>query len=119
MGAASLVLGRQFPPPAIRWDHVVWGYIKMGKVEEARALAERISLEQPENGPVWGAMGYLAAARKQYPDAVLNYQRAVALRPRSYLAHYNLANAWLALDRRPEAEAQPRIAGSLHPTAVC
>jgi len=117
IGAASLVLGRQFPPPAIRWDHVVWGYIKMGKVEEARALAERISLEQPENGPVWEAMGYLAAARKQYPDAVLHYQRAVALRPRSYLAHYNLAKALLALERRPEAKAEARIAESLHPSA--
>jgi tetratricopeptide (TPR) repeat protein len=117
IGAASLVLGRQFPSPAIRWDHVVWGYIKMGKVEEARALAERISLEQPENGPVWEAMGYLAAARKQYPDAVLHYQRAVALRPRSYLAHYNLAKALLAQGRRPEAKAEARIAESLHPSA--
>ncbi len=117
IGAASLVLGRQFPPPAIRWDHVVWGYIKMGKVEEARALAERTSLEQPENGPVWEAMGYLAAARQQYPDAVLHYQRAVALRPRSYLAHYNLAKALLALERRPEAVAEARIAESLDPSA--
>jgi tetratricopeptide (TPR) repeat protein len=117
IGAASLVLGRQFPPPAIRWDHVVWGYIKMGKVEEARSLAERISLEQPDNGPVWEAMGYLAAARQQYPDAVRHYQRAVALRPRSYLAHYNLAKALLALERRPEAKAEARIAESLHPSA--
>ena len=117
IGAASLVLGRQFPPPAIRWDHVVWGYIKMGKVEEARTLAESISLEQPDNGPVWEAMGYLAAARQQYPDAVLHYQRAVALRPRSYLAHYNLAKALLALERRPEAVAEARIAESLNPSA--
>jgi tetratricopeptide (TPR) repeat protein len=117
IGAASLVLGRQFPPPAIRWDHVVWGYIKMGKVEEARTLADRISLEQPENGPVWEAMGYLAAARRQYPDAVRHYQRAVALRPRSYLAHYNLAKALLAQGRRPEAVAEARIAESLNPSA--
>ena len=117
IGAASLVLGRQFPPPPIRWDHVVWGYIKMGRVEEARTLAERISLEQPDNGPVWEAMGYLAAARGQYPDAVLHYQHAVALRPRSYLAHYNLAKALLALERRPEAKAEARIADRLHPSA--
>jgi tetratricopeptide (TPR) repeat protein len=117
IGAASLVLGRQFPPPAIRWDHVVWGYIKMGKVEEARTLAESISLEQPDNGPVWEAMGYLAAARQQYPDAVRHFQRAVALRPRSYLAHYNLAKALLALERRPEAVAEARIAESLNPSA--
>jgi predicted Zn-dependent protease len=88
----------------------------MGKVEEARALADRISLEQPENGPVWEAMGYLAAARRQYPDAVRYYQRSVALRPRSYLAHYNLAKALLALERRPEAVAEARIAESLNPS---
>lgn len=116
IGAVSLLFGRQFPPPAIRWDHVVWGYIKMGKVEEARTLAERISLEQPDNGPVWEAMGYLAAAQRLYPDAVRYYQRAVALRPRSYLAHYNLAKALLALERRPEAAAEARIAESLHPS---
>jgi tetratricopeptide (TPR) repeat protein len=116
IGAASLYLGRQFPPPAIHWDHVVWGYIKMGKVEEARTLAERIALEQPDNGPVWEAMGYLAAARQQYPDAVRDYRRAVALRPRSYLAHYNLAKALLALERRPEAAAEARIAASLDPS---
>jgi tetratricopeptide (TPR) repeat protein len=117
IGAASLYLGRQFPPPAIRWDHVVWGYIKMGKVEEARTLAERIALEQPDNGPVWEAMGYLAAARQQYSDAVRDYQRAVALRPRSYLAHYNLAKALLALERRTEAAAEARIAAGLDPSA--
>jgi tetratricopeptide (TPR) repeat protein len=117
IGAASLYLGRQFPPPAIHWDHVVWGYIKMGKVEEARTLAERIVLEQPDNGPVWEAVGYLAAARRQYPDAVRDYQRAVALRPRSYLAHYNLAKALLAQGRRPEAKAEARIAVSLNPSA--
>lgn len=117
IGALSLVLGRQFPPPAVRWDHVVWGYIKMGKLEEARALAERVALEQPDNGPVWEAMGYLAVARRQYSDAVQHYQRAVALRPRSYLAHYNLAKALLAQERRPEAAAEARIAESLHPSA--
>jgi tetratricopeptide (TPR) repeat protein len=117
IGAASLVLGRRFPPAPIRWDHVVWGYIKMGKAEEARALAERISLEQPDNGPVWEAMGYLAAARQQYPDAVRDYQRAVELRPRSYLAHYNLAKALLAQGRRPAAAAEARISESLHPSA--
>jgi predicted Zn-dependent protease len=61
-------------------------------------------------------MGYLAAAQRRYPDAVRYYQRAVALRPRSYLAHYNLAKALLALERRPEAAAEARIAESLHPS---
>jgi hypothetical protein len=116
IGGASLALGSRFPPPLIRWDHVVWGYIKMGRVGEARTLAERIALEQPDNGPIWEAMGYLAAVRQDYPDAVQYYQRAVALRPRSYRAHYNLAKALLAQDRRPEAVAEAGIAASLDPS---
>ncbi|HEY3654795.1 MAG TPA: glycosyltransferase family 39 protein [Steroidobacteraceae bacterium] len=117
IGATSLYLGRQFPPPAVRWDHVVWGYIKMGKIQEARSLAERVALEQPDNGPVLEALGYLAAERQQYDQAVRDYQRAIVLRPRSYLAHYNLAKAFLALGRRQSAADEAKIAMALSPSA--
>ncbi|MGO9995202.1 MAG: glycosyltransferase family 39 protein [Steroidobacteraceae bacterium] len=113
----SLHLARRFPPPAVRWDHVVWGYIKMGKIQEARILATRVSLEQPDNGPVLEALGYLAATGQQYGEAVRDYQRAIALRPRSYLAHYNLAKALLALGARAQAADEAKIAMSLAPSA--
>jgi tetratricopeptide (TPR) repeat protein len=113
----SLHLGRQFPPPPVRWDHVVWGYIKMGKIQEARTLAERVALEQPDNGPILEALGYLEAAGQQYEEAVRDYQRAIALRPRSYLAHYNLAKAFLALGDRAQAAEEAKIAVSLSPSA--
>ncbi len=116
IGGASLLLGSRFPPPPVRWDHIVWGYIKMKRLGEARTLAERIALEQPDNGPIWEAMGYLAATRQDYPDAVQYYRRAVALRPRSYRAHYNLAKALLTQGQRPEAAAEARIAASLDPS---
>lgn len=116
VGATSVYLGRQYPPPVARWDHVVWGYIKMGKPQEAQALAERVALEQPDNGPIFEALGYLAAVSGHYDEAVRRYQRAVDLRPASYLAHYNLAKALLALGRRDGAAAEARIALNLNPS---
>jgi uncharacterized protein HemY len=80
-------------------------------------LAERVALEQPDNGPVLEALGYLAATGQQYGEAVQDYQRAIALRPRSYLAHYNLAKAFLALGARAQAADEAKIAMSLAPSA--
>jgi tetratricopeptide (TPR) repeat protein len=117
IAATSLYLGRQFPPPTVRWDHIVWGYIKMGKLVEARALAERIAVEQPSNGPILEALGYLAATRQQYGEAVQDYRSAIALRPRSYLAHYNLAKALLALGDKPKAADEAKISMALNPSA--
>ena len=113
----SLHLASRFPPPTVRWDHVVWGYVKMGKLQEARTLAERVALEQPDNGPVLEALGYLAATEQQYGEAVRDLQRAIALRPRSYLAHYNLAKALLALGNRAQAADEAKVAMSLSPSA--
>jgi predicted Zn-dependent protease len=110
-------LGTQFPPPAVRWDHIVWGYIKMGKPAEAQSLAARIAIEQPDNGPVFEALGYLAATTGKFDDAQHDYQRAVELRPRSYLAHYNLAKVLLALGDKTRAAAEARTSLSLRPSA--
>jgi tetratricopeptide (TPR) repeat protein len=116
IGATSVYLGVRYPPPEVRWDHVVWGYIKMHKPKEAQVLADRVALEQPDNGPIFEALGYLAAVDGQYDEAVRRYQRAVDLRPASYLAHYNLAKALLALGRRDSAAAEARIALKLSPS---
>ncbi len=116
IAAASLYLGTRFPPPPVRWDHIVWGYIKMGKAAEARALAERVSRDQPDNAPIAEALGYLAAAEGRYEDAVREYRRAVDLRPRSYLARYNLAKAYLALGLRAQAAEEAKAAAGLDPS---
>jgi len=116
VAAASLYLGALFPPPAVRWDHIVWGYIKMGKLDQARSLAERIATLQPDNGPIMEARGYLAAADRDYAAAVQSFSRAIALRPRSYLAHYNLAKAFLALGDKSQAAAEANTCLSLNPS---
>jgi tetratricopeptide (TPR) repeat protein len=116
IAAVSLYLGSLNPPPAIRWDHIVWGYIKMGEIREARELAQRIAQEQPDNGPILEALGYTAAANRQYEEAAQDLERAIALRPRSHVAHSNLARAYLGLGRRAEAAQEAKIAIDLYPS---
>jgi tetratricopeptide (TPR) repeat protein len=117
VAAVSLCLGSLFPPPPVRWDHIVWGYIKMGQLDQARSLAERIATLQPDNGPIMEARGYLAAADRNYADAVRSFSRAIALRPRSYLAHYNLAKAFLALGDKTQAAEEAKTCLDLNPSA--
>jgi hypothetical protein len=112
----SMVLGSRNPPAAVRWDQIAWGYIKMGKITEARALAERISREQPDNGPILEALGFTEIARRQYGEAARDYQRALELRPRSYVAHYNLARVFLLLGNRKRAAEEAEIAVKIYPS---
>lgn len=117
IATTSVVLGLQQSPPPVRWDRIAWGYINMGKIPEAQILAERISKEQPDNGPIFEALGYTAVARQQYDAAALALQRAVELRPRSHVAHYNLARVYLALGDRERAAREAGIAADLYPSA--
>jgi tetratricopeptide (TPR) repeat protein len=108
--SASLALsaGTTLPPP--HWDQIVWGYIKMGRLHQAQAVAERVAGEQPDNAPIFEAQGYLAVLRQDYAEAARCYGRAVELRPRSDQAHFNLARSYLALDRRDAALQEAQIA---------
>jgi hypothetical protein len=115
LGSVSVALGSTNPPPPMHWDHIVWGYIKMGKITEARSVAERIVAEQPNNGPILEALGYTDIVRGQYSEAVQDYQRAVEVRPNSHVAHYNLAKLFLKLGDRERAAAEASIAVNLYP----
>jgi tetratricopeptide (TPR) repeat protein len=113
IGSASVYIGSKFPPAPIRWYQVAWGYIHMGKISQARSIAERISSQEPENGQIQEALGYTAIARQDYSEAASDYERAVALRPRSHIAHYNLAKVYLKLGDMKRAEEEAQIAVNL------
>jgi 4-amino-4-deoxy-L-arabinose transferase-like glycosyltransferase len=117
VAGVSLYLGGRDPPAPIRWDHIVWGYIKMGDFTAAETVAERVVAEQPDNAPVLEALGIVAARRQDYAQAAKDLQRAVAIRPRSHVAHYNLARVYLAQGDRAHAEAEAKTAITLNPAA--
>jgi tetratricopeptide (TPR) repeat protein len=113
VSGASVALGSANPPPPIHWDHIVWGYIKMGRIDQAQTLAQRIAGEQPRNGPIWEALGYTAVLRKQFNEAEQDFQRAIEIRPNSHVAHYNLAKVLLEVGDKDHAAAEAGIALSL------
>ena len=81
-----------------------------------QAVAERVAKEQPDNGPIFEALGFIAVLQKHYDGAAQAFQRAVEIRPRSHVAHYNLARAYLALGDRQRAAAEASIAAQLYPS---
>jgi tetratricopeptide (TPR) repeat protein len=115
IGGVSVALGSANPAPPMHWDHIVWGYIKMGKIAQARNVAERIAAEQPQNGAILEALGFTDIARGQYTEAVRDYQRAVEARPNSHVAHFNLAKLYLKLGDRERAAVEAAVAVNLYP----
>ena len=113
----SLVLGARTPPVPVRWDRIAWGYINMGKIREAHSLSAQVSQDQPDNAAIFEALGYTDAVTQQYDQAAQAFQRAIALRPGSHVAHFNLARVYLKLGDRQHAAEQADIAVKLHPSA--
>ena len=111
----SIWLGSGTPAPPVRWDHIVWGYIKMGRNAQAEQAALQALREQPDNAPVLEAMGVISASAGKYPDARGYLQHALELRPASHVGHFNLARVYLALDDRPHAEEEAKLALALDP----
>ncbi len=111
----SIWLGSGTPAPPVRWDHIVWGYIKMGRNAQAEQAALQALREQPDNAPVLEAMGIVSASAGKYADARGYLQHALELRPASHVGHYNLARVYLALEDRTHAEEEAKQALALDP----
>jgi hypothetical protein len=114
--ATSLVLGARTAPVPVSWDRVAWGYINMGKIRAAQTLAARVAREQPDNARIFEALGYTDAVTQQYEAAAQAFQHAIALRPGSHVAHFNLARVYLKLGDRQRAAEEAGIAVNLHPS---
>jgi tetratricopeptide (TPR) repeat protein len=76
-----------------------------------------IALEQPDNGPILEALGFTAIKRMDFAEAAQDYERAIAARPRSHVAHYNLAKVYLQLGNRARALEEAKAAADLNPSA--
>jgi hypothetical protein len=115
IGVTSVLLGRRDAPTPVLWDRIAWGYINMGKLSQAHELAQRVAQAQPNNAPILEALGYTAFANRQYDEAADVLRRAIVLRPRSHVAHYNLARVYLAMGDRKDAATEVGIAATLFP----
>ena len=111
--SSSVLLAQHMTQPAVTWDRIVWGYIRMGKLGDAKALATKLAAEQPPAAPVQEALGYLAVADDDAAGAIEHYRLATQLRPDSHVAHYNLAKMLAKTgamdDAASEAAAAVRI----------
>lgn len=106
LGTASVALAQALPQPPPRWDRVVWGYVRMGDLDAARATATQAAAEHPSNATLQQALAHLAAHEGRLRDAAAHYRRAVALEPNSHIAHYNLARTLAHLGERDAARAE-------------
>jgi tetratricopeptide (TPR) repeat protein len=112
----SFYLASLRPPPPVKWDHVVWGYIRMGRFDQAQTLALKVIAQQPYNGSVLEALGFTAAVQQRLSEAKTYLFRAVALRPNSPVAHYNLARVLVATGDRVGALQHAQRAERLSPS---
>ncbi|HEX4241832.1 MAG TPA: tetratricopeptide repeat protein [Steroidobacteraceae bacterium] len=115
LATIAVALGFGKPAPPIRWDQIAWGYIRMGRVDQAREVAERGARLEPNNGDIWEALGFTAIQRRQFEEAASDYRRAIQIRPRSHVAHYDLAKVYLELGDREHAAAEAARALDLDP----
>jgi tetratricopeptide (TPR) repeat protein len=114
LGALSISLAEFAPSPQTRWDRAIFGYLQMGKREEAKELALRAAEEQPGNYRVQQALGQIASSEGDHAGAVNYYRRAVELKPDSYVDQYNLAVALFKIGLREEAIEHAAIAARIN-----
>jgi tetratricopeptide (TPR) repeat protein len=115
LGAISLVVSSLMPQPEPNWGRALWGYLKMGRVAEAKAAAARLSPEAGSTAGVEEALGYIAAVERRDHDAAEHYRRAIALRPGNHIAHYNLAKLLARIGDRQGAAREAQAAFRLRP----
>jgi 4-amino-4-deoxy-L-arabinose transferase-like glycosyltransferase len=115
LGAVSLVVSSQMPQPEPNWGRALWGYLKMGRVAEAKAAADRLAPQSRGTASVEEALGYIAAAERRDRDAAEHYRRAIQLRPGNHIAHYNLAKLLVRTGDRQGAAREAQTAFRLRP----
>jgi tetratricopeptide (TPR) repeat protein len=66
-------------------------YLESGKLDEARAEAERVAARFPGYAPAWHTLGQLAFARGDYAEAKRHFAQALALDPDSTVSLSSVA----------------------------
>lgn len=92
------------------------GLWKMQKGQQDAASAAQVKsfLEKaihlnPKYGAAYLQLGILESEQRDYPNAILNYQRAALEDPEREEAHYRLAQAYRKIGDRANAEAEVQV----------
>jgi len=95
------------------WVNLAFTRLQLGLGDDAGIIFPRILKSRAANADLHNLYGLFLALQGNYPDAISEYQRALALHPEFDLAHNNLALAFEALGQHEEAREQFAAAGSL------
>lgn len=97
------------------WLEQALGYHRVGNLDSAKPLYQRILHAQPSHQAAHFLLGSLHSAQGDALAAVSHLRQAVALQPNHPDAHLNLGNALQSLGRWSEAEESIRRAIRLRP----
>jgi protein O-GlcNAc transferase len=74
-----------------------------GRLDEARAYAERCIALDPRHAEAHNNLGYIALSQGRFAEAIGHYKKAIDSKPDYAKAHYNLGLALASLGRLDEA----------------
>jgi len=97
------------------WTNLAFTRLQLGLVEEAGMIFPRILKNRAASAELHNLYGLFYALQGNYPEAILEYERALTLQPQYDLANNNLALAYEALDQREDAVRHFHEAVSLGP----
>ena len=86
-----------------------------GRLREAEAICQRILQQEPDQADALHLLGVVAHRSSDYEKAIAFYTRALGVRQSEATFHINLALAFSALGRLPEASAHFQQALRLRP----
>lgn len=92
------------------------GHHEAGNSTDAEALYRQVLEVDPRNAAALNLLGVLASQVGRPDVAVDLIVQAIDVAPGNPMAHYNLANAYLAMDQEPAAERHFKEAILLQPT---
>ncbi len=87
-----------------------------GRPEAAEPIFRKAMAVAPGSAAAAFGTGRAALARRAYPEAVSELERALAIEARASAVHYPLAMAYRGMGNREEAEAHLRLRGTTWPS---
>ena len=103
------------PTPAATEIKNLHQLFQKGNLEEAFALASRLSRKFPQHALAWAVMGNIHRSRGENRKAIPFLKKVVDLHPKEATAHFNLANTLRDLEHHADAAIHYQKALKLNP----